>query len=142
MNVAKSLEIKEIENNAIKKYIPGILLMESAAEKVVKIMEQECQKLHKKKIAVVCGIGNNGGDGFAVARKLYNIAKSVDIYFIEEKEKLPENARLNFEIAKNMGMVIDKKLKSRLRQNQPKVNLLSDDYDGVFWLKENVEYIS
>lgn len=48
MNVAKSLEIKEIENNAIKKYIPGILLMESAAEKVVKIMEQECQKLHKK----------------------------------------------------------------------------------------------
>ena len=109
MNVAKSLEIKEIENNAIKKYIPGILLMESAAEKVVKIMEQECQKLHKKKIAVVCGIGNNGGDGFAVARKLYNIAKSVDIYFIEEKEKLPENARLNFEIAKNMGInFIDK----------------------------------
>ena len=39
-------------------------------------------------------------------------------------------------------MVIDKKLKSSLRQNQPKVNLLSDDYDGVFWLKENVEYIS
>jgi NAD(P)H-hydrate epimerase len=60
-----------IDKATIAAGIPGIILMENAAMRVVEYLEGRFSPLHEQRIAVVCGKGNNGGDGLAIARQLY-----------------------------------------------------------------------
>ena len=65
--------------------IPSMVLMERAALKTVEIMEQE--NLNFKDVLVVCGSGNNGGDGYAIARLLHLKGYNVSIYFLGNETK-------------------------------------------------------
>lgn len=70
MNIMSCEQIKHKDTMAMLKYgIPGVLLMERAAMAVYREMEQRA--LLKGKIVVICGCGNNGGDGYALAGLLY-----------------------------------------------------------------------
>lgn len=60
--------------------IPSMVLMERAALQVVEVMEKEITDLSK--ILIVCGSGNNGGDGYAIARLLYLKGYDVTIWFV------------------------------------------------------------
>lgn len=60
-----------VDNATIEAGIPGIILMENAAMRVVEYLEQRFSPLQEQRIAVVCGKGNNGGDGLAIARQLH-----------------------------------------------------------------------
>lgn len=76
-------EIQELDRKAIQEYkIPGLILMENAgrnvAEEVIKMIGNPPQT----RIAIVCGKGNNGGDGFVIARHLHNHHISVDVFLI------------------------------------------------------------
>lgn len=72
--------------------MPSLVLMERAALQVVEAMEREA--LDMKRVMVVCGSGNNGGDGYAVARLLHLKGYSVDIYFAgNEASRSPENQK-------------------------------------------------
>lgn len=53
--------------------IPSIVLMENAAMACVEELKNDFANLSEKSVAVFCGKGNNGGDGFAIARHLYNM---------------------------------------------------------------------
>lgn len=77
--------------------IPSMVLMERAAMKIVDIMEQ--YQLDFRKVLVVCGSGNNGGDGYAIARLLYLKGYNVSIYFAGNDEKRSEENRLQKKIA-------------------------------------------
>lgn len=86
--------------------IPELLLMESAArvavERIEKInLDNNCGH---KKIAIVCGSGNNGGDGFAIARILYNHNFEVDLILVGNQSSMSESAKINFDITQNMGI--------------------------------------
>ena len=50
--------------------IPSIVLMENAAVACVDELKKDFPDLNKKRAAIFCGRGNNGGDGFAIARRL------------------------------------------------------------------------
>lgn len=104
MQILSLSEMKKAENKAIKSYIPSLLLMESAAEKVVKIAERQIEDIENKRVIVVCGDGNNGGDGFAIARKMFNLSKKVDILFCGNRLKLSSDSSINLEIAEKMGI--------------------------------------
>lgn len=65
--------------------IPSMVLMERAALKTVEIMEKN--NLDFSNVLVVCGCGNNGGDGYAIARLLYMKGYNVSIYFVGNEEK-------------------------------------------------------
>ncbi|OHB43682.1 MAG: NAD(P)H-hydrate epimerase, partial [Planctomycetes bacterium GWB2_41_19] len=76
-------EMRELDRKAIEEYkIPGIILMENAgrnvAEEVLKMLDDP----HQAKVAILCGKGNNGGDGFVVARHLHNHSIHVDVFLI------------------------------------------------------------
>lgn len=63
-------EMKQIDKNTIEVFgVPSLVLMERAALRVVEMIKKEAADA--KKTLVVCGTGNNGGDGMAVARMLY-----------------------------------------------------------------------
>ena len=61
MQKADSYTIREIG-------VPSVVLMEHAAQKTIEVMERE--NIDFSDILIVCGSGNNGGDGFAIARLL------------------------------------------------------------------------
>lgn len=107
MYVAKAENMRNIDKRAIEKYkIPGIVLMENAAWAVVK----RIQNKNANKITVVCGLGNNGGDGFAIARLLYINGYDVALYFWGDSSLIKGDAKINYDILVNMGIVIKNNL--------------------------------
>jgi len=83
--------------------IPGIVLMENAALKVIKNIPE-----NYKSFVIVCSSGNNGGDGFAVARHLLNRGNYVEIFSLGSEENMSSDALVNFNIIRNMGAKIIK----------------------------------
>ncbi|MDN3515889.1 MAG: NAD(P)H-hydrate epimerase [Candidatus Brocadia sp.] len=76
-------EMRELDRKAIEEYkIPGIILMENAgrnvAEEVLKMIDDPCQA----RVAILCGKGNNGGDGFVTARHLHNHGILLDVFLV------------------------------------------------------------
>jgi NAD(P)H-hydrate epimerase len=63
--------MREVDRLTIERGIPGLILMENAAAGVVEFLTSRFAPLSSHRIAVICGKGNNGGDGLAIARQLY-----------------------------------------------------------------------
>jgi len=59
---------RDLDKKTIKKFISGYTLMENAGKVIFKIIKKKFKK--QKKIKILCGPGNNGGDGFVVAKLL------------------------------------------------------------------------
>ncbi len=70
--VLSAAQMGAVDKATIEAGIPGIILMENAAMRVVEYLEQRFSPLGEQRIAVVCGKGNNGGDGLAIARQLHS----------------------------------------------------------------------
>ncbi|GJQ60002.1 MAG: NAD(P)H-hydrate epimerase [Candidatus Scalindua sp. AMX11] len=74
-------EIREIDRKAIEEYgIPGIILMENAGRNVAEEILKMFDEPHKANVTLFCGKGNNGGDGFVIARHLYNKSVNISVY--------------------------------------------------------------
>ena len=84
--------------------IPSVVLMERAALKTVEMMEQE--SIDCANALVVCGSGNNGGDGFAIARLLHEKDRRVTVAFVGKEASMSEECRLQAEIVRNLGLKI------------------------------------
>ena len=69
--VLTAREMGEVDRATIESGIPGLMLMENAARRVVEYVAEHCSPVSEQRIAVVCGKGNNGGDGLAIARQLH-----------------------------------------------------------------------
>ncbi len=97
--------MQAIDQRAIEEYgIPGCLLMENAGRGVVQALQQKFPDLAHQKIQVVAGKGNNGGDGFVVARHLHNLGADVEITLLGKRADTKNDARLNADIAFKMGI--------------------------------------
>ena len=99
-------QVRRIDRLAIEQLgIPGIVLMEnaarSAAEAALAMLDPPGSK-----VAVLCGGGNNGGDGYAIARHLHNAAISTTIYAATDTDRLKGDARTNFRIVHRMGLAV------------------------------------
>src|ERR671920_1760339 len=71
MRVLNSSEMREADRRTIEEIgIPSIVLMENAGRQIVAAIEASFEDLAEWHVAVLCGRGNNGGDGFVVARTL------------------------------------------------------------------------
>ena len=94
-------EMKAMDSYAINSIgIPSIVLMENAALKVVKNIDLD----KNNSFTIVCGVGNNGGDGLAVARHLILNGKIVDLFIIGNLEKGTQDFNVNLNILKNLDV--------------------------------------
>jgi NAD(P)H-hydrate epimerase len=97
MKVFTAAQMRAFDRAATERYgIPSIVLMENAALRVVEFLEMKFAPLSDKKIVVLCGKGNNGGDGFAVARHLLSSGCIVQIVFVGDPQHLSEDAATNY----------------------------------------------
>lgn len=107
IRVVTNSEMRELDNLAIKNYgIPGIVLMENAGRNSAEIIINKCRDLEIESVLIFTGKGNNGGDGFVVARYLHNFGLNVQIYLLAEAKDLSGDAKTNFEICSNSSIDI------------------------------------
>lgn len=100
-----SEQMKAIDSYSIEQMgIPAMVLMENAANQFVKVMEEGISK--KDIILIVCGSGNNGGDGLAIARILVNHGYQVDVFLAGSRKKLSKETSQQLHINEKMEMVI------------------------------------
>jgi hydroxyethylthiazole kinase-like uncharacterized protein yjeF len=102
MKVSTVEEMRGLDQSAIENFgITQELLMENAGEAVFFIILQECG-IKDKKFAVFCGIGNNGGDGLVVARKIHSTGGEVRVFLLGDEKKFKGSAKKNFEIVSKL----------------------------------------
>ncbi len=134
--------------------VPSIVLMENAAIACVNELKKDFPDLPKKRIAVFCGKGNNGGDGFAAARHLYNLGADVSVYLVCSNE-FKGDAKINFDIIKKMNINTDvisdtDNLKYIIRSNDIIIDaiygtgihgaIVGTSYDVINEINENSSY--
>lgn len=92
MKLGTKREMNQLDEMAISNYlIPSVLLMEQAASRLYEYISQEHSG---KEILILCGPGNNGGDGLALARQLVCLGKeNVTIGFVADSEKLSRDGK-------------------------------------------------
>jgi NAD(P)H-hydrate epimerase len=91
-------EMRAMDRCAVKQLgIPEAILMENAGQAAASVLAQEIG-IRDRKIVVFCGAGNNGGDGFVVARKIHADGGSVKVYLLGDPGKFRGAARMNLEI--------------------------------------------
>lgn len=107
MVLVTSEEMQKIDKHAIELIgIPSLVLMEKAGSKVFKVIKQRFKGCKDKEFTVVCGKGNNGGDGLVVARHLIFNNIKTHIFTTSSHEQLSTDARTNYNILKNLGVTI------------------------------------
>ncbi|HYF51354.1 MAG TPA: NAD(P)H-hydrate epimerase [Planctomycetota bacterium] len=93
-------QARKIDQIAIEQFgIPGIVLMENAArgcaEQIFVMLREHYGADEGYRAAILCGGGNNGGDGYAIARHLHNFGVAVSVYSIVEPASLKGDAATN-----------------------------------------------
>ncbi len=107
MKVATAEQMQELDRKSIEVFkIPSIVLMENAGRGATEAILNAFPGTQKK-IAVIAGKGNNGGDGFVIARHLLNRGISVKVFLLTDPKSLRGDAEINFNIFQHMrGEVI------------------------------------
>lgn len=97
-------EMREVDFLTTEKYgIPSLLLMENAAHAAARVITEKLgESVKGKSILVLCGKGNNGGDGAALARILWTQGATVQVFLFGKIEETKGDARINFEIIRNI----------------------------------------
>src|SRR3972149_11313367 len=116
MYIATANEMNNIDRRTRDEYgIPTLLLMENAASGITRAVEQMLVSVRGKRITVICGRGNNGGDGLAPARQLHNLGAKVSVYLLSDKADFKSEPAINLDIALKMGIEINEQGKYSMR---------------------------
>jgi NAD(P)H-hydrate epimerase len=107
MRVLNAAQMREADRRTIEEIgIPSLVLMENAGRQVVSAMEAIHGDLAEHSVAVLCGRGNNGGDGFVVARTLLQRGIDVSVFLVGQIGDVRGDARVNLEILGRLGLTI------------------------------------
>lgn len=88
--------------------IPGMVLMENAGRSCAELICEKLKDAIQPKVCVFCGTGNNGGDGYVIARHLINDGFDVTIVICGDPGKIKGDARTNLDILERMGGRIER----------------------------------
>ena len=100
-------EMGEVDRATIEAGIPGIILMENAAQRVVEYIAGHFSPVSGQRIVVFCGKGNNGGDGLAIARRQLHVRfnpRSLRVILICDPAELRGDAALNLAMLRTAGL--------------------------------------
>jgi ADP-dependent NAD(P)H-hydrate dehydratase / NAD(P)H-hydrate epimerase len=96
MKITTAAEMREIDRASTEKFgVPSLALMENAGSAVAKFILDNFKEAQR--VAVVCGKGNNGGDGFVVARQLHRAGRVVEVLLLASPSELKGDAAVMFE---------------------------------------------
>jgi hydroxyethylthiazole kinase-like uncharacterized protein yjeF len=101
MKVLSAAQMREVDRLTSERYaIPSLLLMEEAAARTLEVVERKYGSLAGKRALIICGKGNNGGDGAAIARQLWMRRARVTLLLLGKVDEARGDARTNFDIVR------------------------------------------
>jgi len=107
MRVLTAAQMREADRVTIDEVgIPSLVLMENAGRQVVAALEATFEGLAGLEVAVLAGRGNNGGDGFVVARTLSQHGVDVSVFLVGRVSEVRGDARVNLEILGRLGLSV------------------------------------
>jgi ADP-dependent NAD(P)H-hydrate dehydratase / NAD(P)H-hydrate epimerase len=107
MRVLNTEQMREADRRTIEEIgIPSIVLMENAGRQAVAAMEAAFEELAASRVGVICGRGNNGGDGFVVARTLVQRGVDVEVFLLGSVAEVRGDARTNLEVLGHIGLTV------------------------------------
>jgi len=125
-------QIQELERVAIERIgVPSLALMENAGRSTALAVRK---LLHKnRKVCIICGSGNNAGDGFVAARHLGNLGCTIQVIIIGKAENLKDDARVNYDILRRIKapVIISKHCTSRVVTHLKNSAVVVDAIFGV-----------
>ncbi len=105
MKVVTAEEMREIDRLTIEDCgIPGLVLMERAG---LAVASKVRELFHPGKAVVLCGGGNNGGDGLVAARNLFNWGVKVTVVMTAKKEALSPDCLVQYQVSKKIGVPVE-----------------------------------
>ncbi|MGD2269928.1 MAG: NAD(P)H-hydrate dehydratase [Desulfobacterales bacterium] len=107
MYLVTAAEMRQMDRETIDSFgIPGRILMENAGRGACRVFLEQFPALGQKRVAVVAGRGNNGGDGFVIARYLSHKGINVTVFLLAEQGKVSGDAAANLRLLKPMGVPV------------------------------------
>jgi NAD(P)H-hydrate epimerase len=107
MRVLNTRQMRDADRRTIEEIgIPSIVLMENAGRQAVAAMEAAFDDLASSQVGVLCGRGNNGGDGFVVARTLIQRGVDVGVFLLGSVAEVTGDARINLEVLGRIGLTV------------------------------------
>ncbi len=106
MKLLTAAEMRELDRRAIAEVgLPSLVLMENAGRAAYQVLRREFPELSGE-VAVLACRGNNGGDGFVVARCLANAGIPVAVFLVGRRDQVGGDARVNLEILAHQGLEV------------------------------------
>ena len=112
MKILTAAEMREVDGLTIDCGIPGLILMENAGSRVVDFLVKTFAPLDTHRVVVVCGKGNNGGDGFVIARQLFTrkLCRELTVVELFDPADLKGDARTNRDMLSACGCPVQRGL--------------------------------
>ena len=103
MFLVTASQMQDMDKQTIESFgIPGLVLMENAGRGAFDFLLKKFKNIKAKKIAVMAGRGNNGGDGFVIARYLMEKGINVNTFLLSSKKKVKGDAKVNMDLAQKL----------------------------------------
>jgi NAD(P)H-hydrate epimerase len=117
MKVLTAAQMREVDRRTIELGIPGIVLMENAGHRVVEFLAETFAPLASHRIAILCGKGNNGGDGMVIARQLYTRIRprALQVALAASPDELKGDALANYRMLVACGCPVDPEIRPEAR---------------------------
>ena len=117
MKVLTAAQMREVDRRTIEMGIPGVVLMENAGHRVVELLAEKFAPLAPHRIAILCGKGNNGGDGMVVARQIFTRfqARALHVVLLAAPEELKGDAALNYRMLEVCGCPVEREIPADAR---------------------------
>jgi len=117
MKILTAEQMHGVDLRTMEIGIPGLVLMENAGHRVAEWIAEKFAPLARQRIVVLCGKGNNGGDGFVVARQLHTRLRpqSLDVVFAGKREDLRGDAAANLRMLEACGCPVRAEITPEMR---------------------------
>ena len=105
MKVLTASQMREVDRRTSELGVPGLVLMENAGQRVVEVLAHAYAPLREQRIIVMCGKGNNGGDGLVVARQLYTRfhPRALHVVLAGDPGEMEGDAAANYRMLEAVG---------------------------------------
>jgi hydroxyethylthiazole kinase-like uncharacterized protein yjeF len=87
--------------------VPGVVLMENAGRGCADLIREKLDEIAEPKVCIFCGTGNNGGDGYVIARHLRNGGFGATVVVCGDRTRIKGDAKINLDILGRMGLTIN-----------------------------------
>lgn len=101
-------QLRRVDQEAVSRYgMSSLILMENAGRSAADLIHHHYESIDHPRAIIICGAGNNGGDGCVIARHLHNHQWQVTVYIAGDLSRLTPDMRTNLSILEKMSLDIN-----------------------------------